>query len=129
MTKNKKILLVELVEGKDKECDSFIEKFIKAGFDVFKSSTEKEILKNCLSYKPDLVFLYVCMPSVHGVNAMKDLCDKHLWASNLPVVFYSNIDPNNEEINKFITKQEPSYYLSKSRFTPDQAVEKVKECL
>lgn len=121
---NKIILLVE--------DDSFLlealsKKFNSLGYTVFQAKNGKEGLQLALDTHPDIVLLDIIMPIMDGVTMIKEL-RKDTWGKTVPVVFSTNVMPN-DKTNEMVAQNEPSYYLIKSDTSIDEVVKKVSDVL
>lgn len=127
--KNSKILLIEIVEDEASQLKALADKFNREGFHVLQARTGDEGLKLALEERPDIILLDILMPEVDGMTMLKKLRDENSWGKHVPVIFLTNISPDNENINERITEDEPAYYLMKANLTIDDVVDKVKERL
>jgi DNA-binding response OmpR family regulator len=127
--KNKKILLIEIVEDEVSQRKALVDKFNREGFRVLQARDGEEGLRIALTEKPDIILLDILMPEIDGMTMLKKLRHENTWGKNVPVILLTNISPDSEKINKGITEDEPAYYLMKANCTIDDVVDKVKERL
>lgn len=119
-----------IVEDDDVLSEVITENLVHAEFIVIRAKNGKEGLSMALSEKPDLILLDVLMPVMDGLTMMDELRNKdHAYGKTVPVIFLTNLPPNEEKIMEAITKNEPAYYLIKSQWDLSQVVEKIKERL
>jgi CheY-like chemotaxis protein len=126
---NKKILIIEIIED-----DTFLrnvinEKLKLEGFDVLEARDGEEGLETALSKHPDLIILDIVMPKMDGLVVMEKLRQEGVWGKNIPIILFTNLNADDEKINKAIEQHQPTYYLVKSNNTINDLIEKIKECL
>ena len=122
----KKILIVE---DEMSERKALVDKFTREGFRVLKARDGEEGLAVAFKEQPSLILLDIVMPKMDGMTMLKKLRQENAWGKNVPVIILTNLNADNEKMNKEITDSEPSYYLVKSNWTISDVVEKVRERL
>lgn len=123
----KKILIVEDDEIIRK---AYVDELHDEGFLVLTAKNGQEGLDIALEKRPDLILLDILMPVMDGLTMMDELRNKdHAYGKSVPLIFLTNLEPNEERIMKAIEKNEPAYYLVKSDWNLSQVIEKIKERL
>jgi len=119
----KKILLIE---DEPVLVDLFKDKFSKEGFDIITAFDSESGLQVARIEKPDLIILDILLPTRNGIDLLKKLrVEKEI--SKTPVLVYSCLDA--PDIKNDALKLGVIEYLLKTKYTPDQLVEKIKEYL
>lgn len=93
-------------------------------YEVLTAANGEEGLKQALDTTPDLILLDIMLPSMDGIEVLRNLKtdDK---TKNIPVVMLTNID---DDISLGAAmKLGAADYLVKSNFTPQEIVEKVEK--
>ncbi len=129
MISNKKILVIEEIEDDDVIRDVLKDKFNQEGFSVLQAKDGEEGLAIALSEHPDLILLDIVMPKMDGLTVMKKLRQTNGWSKNVPIILLTDLEVDEGNINQAVADNNPTYYLVKSNFTPNELVEKVKEFL
>ena len=122
---NKKKILI--VEDEIDVNDILKDRFLEEGFNVFTAQDGEEGLKKALEVLPDLILLDVLMPKMDGVTMLKELRKKEAGKKNIPVVMLTNY--NEKEVKKESSDQGAVGYLTKTDWSLDDVVVKVKEML
>ena len=128
MTENKQ-KTTPIVEDEAPQSKTLAEEFGDEGFRVFQAQNGQEGLELALREQPDIILLDIIMPMMDGMTMMKKLREKNSWGKSVPIILLTNLSSNDEERMKAITRDEPAYYLEKSKWTLSDVVEKVKERL
>lgn len=123
----KKMLIVEIVEDEPSQRKALVEKFTMHGFSVLEAKDGEEGLKIAEMEKPDIIILDIKMPKLSGMGMLNKLRQKSEWGKHVPVIILTNLSPDDEETNRLIVENQPSYYLMKANFSIDDIVRKVKE--
>jgi two-component system, OmpR family, alkaline phosphatase synthesis response regulator PhoP len=97
------------------------------GFKTITASDGQEGLKKALSNQPDLILLDVMMPKMDGMEMMNKLRQDD-WGKKVPVIILTNKNVDDKIISQ-ITKNQPSYYLTKSNTQLYEIIEKINEVL
>ncbi len=122
----KKILIVEddrsLLRG-------LVDKFTRENFAVSFASNGVEGLSSATLNHPDVILLDIVMAQMDGLTMLEKLRAASEWGKNVPVIFLTNLSPDNDKIIARIMKDEPVFYLVKSDFMLSDVVGKVNECL
>jgi two-component system, OmpR family, alkaline phosphatase synthesis response regulator PhoP len=119
----KKILLIE--------DDVFISElykivFVKQGFEWISAPNGEVGLQKIKTEKPDMILLDIMMPTVNGIDVLKQL-KKDDALKQIPVIMLTNLaDPvvENEVMQLGALK-----YVIKSQYVPDEVVKLVSELL
>ncbi len=128
MTENKQKTIL-IVEDEAPQRKTLAEQFSDEGFLVLKAQNGQEGLEIALREQPDIILLDIVMPIMDGITVMKKLREKNTWGKNVPIILLTNLNSDDETRMKAITRDEPAYYLEKSKWTLSDVVEKVKERL
>ncbi len=119
-----------VVEDDDSIRGVYAEKLRSEGFAVFVARNGQEGLDLALREKPNLILLDLLMPIMDGLAMMNSLRGKGgQFGKDVPVIFLTNLPPDEEKIMQSIVKHEPAYYLIKSQWNLNQIVEKIRERL
>ncbi len=105
------------------------EKLAQEGFVVSGSSDGAKGLALALESHPDLILLDNNMPNMSGYQMLKTLRSSGDWGARVPVIFFTNIAPENESAAADIEAIAPSRYLMKSEISLDELTRIVKENL
>lgn len=125
MTNDKKQTIL-IVEDEPALLKAYVERFGEEGFSVLKAANGQEGFDAALKGKPDIILLDILMPVMDGLTMMQKLRENTLWDKTVPIIFLTNLSANEERIMKIITENKPAYYFSKSAFTLQAIVEKIK---
>jgi two-component system response regulator VicR len=126
---NKMVLVIETIDDEAPIQKVLHDKLTLEGFKVLGAKDGEEGLSMALNEHPDIILLDLLMPKMDGLTMMKKLRQTGEWGKKVPIILLTNLSPDDEKINKAITKDEPAYYLVKSNFTMESLVEKIKERL
>jgi DNA-binding response OmpR family regulator len=122
----KKILIVEddtsLLRG-------LTDKFTRENFTVLFAGNGVEGLSSAFLHHPDVILLDIVMPLMDGLTMLQKLRAANEWGKHVPVVFLTNLSPDNDKIIARISEDEPAYYLIKSDFLLSDVVAKVNEAI
>lgn len=105
------------------------EKLMQEGFTVLQSADGAQGLALALEKHPDLILLDNHMPNMSGYEMLKTLRGKGEWGTRVPVIFFTNVAPENEEAAADIEAIAPSRYLMKSEVSLEELARIVKENL
>ena len=115
-----------LIEDEPVLVDLFRDKFSKEGFDIITAFDSESGLQIARIERPDLIILDILLPTRNGIDFLKKLrAEKEV--SKTPVLVYSCLDT--PDIKNEALKLGVIDYLLKTKYTPDQLVEKIKEYL
>ncbi len=120
-----KILIVEDEEIMLKQ---LTERFTGEKFEIVTARDGEEGLKLALTERPDLILLDIILPKMDGMTMMKKLRQMSSWGKKVPIIILTNLNAN-DSIMKGVTENEPAYYLTKTSWTIDEVLTKVKEQL
>lgn len=98
------------------------------GFEVVTAMDGVQGLKNAEVHHPDLILLDIVLPEMDGITMMKKLRAESEWGKKVPIIILTNLNAD-DTIMKAVTENEPSYYLVKTNWKPDDVVRKVRERL
>jgi len=107
---------------------ALVDKLTREGYRVFSAPNAKEGLDRAVKHKVDLILLDIMMPEMDGVSMMKEVRKKGTWGKKVPVIFLTNLDPNDSEIKK-VKGGETDFFLVKVNWTMNSLLEKIRECL
>jgi CheY-like chemotaxis protein len=123
MKKNK----ILIIDDEPPMLTALNEAFENEGFSTLLAKDGEEGLQVALDKQPDIILLDILMPKIDGVSMMKKLRQTD-WGKNIPVIFLTNINPDDSVLNAVVETQ-PAYYLIKSDMNLDGIIAKVKEVL
>lgn len=115
-----------LIEDEPVLVDLFRYKFSKEGFDILTAFDSESGLQMARMEKPDLIILDILLPVRNGIAFLKKLRAEP-EISKIPVLVYSCLDA--PDIKNEALKLRVIDYLLKTKYTPDQLVEKIREYL
>lgn len=116
----KKVLLIE---DEPALVDLYKTKFSKEGFNVISALDGESGLQLARMEKPDFIILDILLPVRSGITFLKKLrADPEI--SKTPVFVFSCFDEQNIKKQAFDLGVED--YILKTKYTPDQLVEKIK---
>ena len=116
----KKVLLIE---DEPALVDLYKTKFSKEGFNVITAFDGESGLQLARIEKPDFIILDILLPGRNGIAFLKKLRAEP-EISKISVFVFSCIDEANIKKQAFDLGVED--YLLKTKYTPDQLVEKIK---
>jgi len=128
MTKNngKKILVIE----DDAALRNVLrDKFSLEGFNVLEAKDGEEGLAIAVSLHPDLILLDIILPKMDGITMMKKLRQADEWGRKVPIILLTNLSADEDNISQAVADCEPAYYLTKSNWSLEDLVEKIRERL
>jgi len=105
------------------------EKIAGAGFNVIRAGDGAAGLATALSDRPDLILLDNRMPNMSGYQMLKKLREEGGWGEQVPVIFFSNIEPSSKDERTDIEDVAPTAYLLKGDTDLNTIVAKIKETL
>jgi len=121
---------VLIVEDERVLAEMYQAKLELEGFRVELAYTGKEALGKMVDgFIPDLILLDILMPDLNGLDVLKEM-KKESFFRKIPVIMLTNLGEAKIDMNR-----ELSYalgvkeYLIKSRHTPEEVVEKIKQIL
>ena len=121
---NKKILIIEDEQALRVPLSATFE---AAGFQVITANNGEDGLKLALEKNPDIILLDLLMPKMDGRVMLRKLRESQ-QGKDTPVIILTVLQAD-DLIMHWIAKYEPTYYLIKSDWGPEQIVKKVKERL
>jgi DNA-binding response OmpR family regulator len=98
--------------------------FSADGFEVSTAENGNEGLSTALVEKPDLLLLDNRMPGMSGFEMLRRLRETGAWGEQVPVIFFSNIEPATREERADIASTGASYYLLKVNTSMDELLAK-----
>lgn len=119
-------LKVCIVEDEPLIQEMYKDKFEHDGFDVSTASDGEEGLGVIKKEKPDIILTDLMMPNQDGISMMKRLRQDPSF-SKTPVVILTNLD--NSETAEKTSDFNAAFYLVKSRYSPSEVANIVKEIL
>lgn len=117
----KKVLLIE---EEPVLVDLFKDKFFKEGFNILTAPDSDSGLQIARIEKPNVIILDIMLPTTSGISFLKKLRAEP-EISKTPVFVFSCLDTADVKKQAFDLKIED--YIVKTKYTPDQLLEKVKE--
>ena len=124
---NKKTILV--VEDDLPVLKALTDKLTREGFQTLQAKNGEEGFLVANKDHPDLIILDIIMPKIDGLSMLKKLRVENSWGKSVPVILLTNLDSNEERINKSVTEDEPAYYIVKTNMSMSDVVEKINERL
>ena len=118
-----------IIEDEDVQQQVIGEKLSAAGFDVMRASDGSQGLSKALANTPDLILLDNRMPKMGGFEMLSRLHESGTWGENVPVIFFSNVEPTTREERQDIEAAGAAHYLLKSETSLEDIVVKIKEIL
>ncbi|MDH4330166.1 MAG: response regulator [Candidatus Moranbacteria bacterium] len=106
--------------------DIYNKKFESAGFDVISARTGGEVLAHLKKQKFDLVLLDLVLPEMTGMDVLRKIRADHNIADT-NVAIFSNL--GEEEHFDEASKLGAIAYITKSAYTPSEAVEEIKKLI
>lgn len=103
-----------------------VQKLSKDGFTVEFVVDGVEGIKKAEEFKPDLIFLDLILPGLHGFDVLSQL-KNNPNTNYIKVVILSNLGQR-EDVDKGVALGATDYMV-KAHFTPDEIVEKAKKLL
>ena len=119
-----KILLID--DDKD-TIDIYSEFLTDAGYKVDIAKDGKEGLDKIYSGGYDLILLDIMMPKIDGLAVLKELQKHPVTTYNGPIVVLSALDQ--DYVIKTALDSGAKGFLAKSKFNPQQALEKINELI
>lgn len=119
---NIKILVVDDDEAIKRSLVNVLE---RVGFAVILANDGVEGFSIALREHPQLILLDISMPNLDGMAMMKKLRNSGEWGKTVPVILLTNLQAD-DKIMKGIVEDEPSYYLIKSEYLPEELIQKIK---
>lgn len=119
-----------LVVEDDKVQQNVLKERLQAeGFDVITEEDGEKGLATALRQHPDLVLLDNRMPHMTGFAMLKRLREHDHWGENVPVIFFSNVEPASRDEKADVESISPTAYLMKSDTDLSTIVAKIREAL
>ena len=106
-----------------------IEKISAAGFNVISASDGEMGLQTARDNQPDIILLDNMMPNMSGYEMLRRLRETGGWGEQVPVIFFSNIEPTSKDERNDLEAVQPTAYLLKSDTDLTSIVQKIKETL
>ena len=107
---------------------ALVDKLTREGYSVLSAPNGREGLTILFKNTVDLILLDIMMPEMDGISMMKEVRKKGTWGKKVPIIFLTNVDPNDSALKK-IKGGETDYYLIKINWTMNSLVAKIRECL
>jgi two-component system cell cycle response regulator len=105
------------------------EKITAEGFDVITAHDGESGYQAAIANEPNLILLDNRMPGMSGYQMLKKLRESGKYGEQVPVLFFSNIEPGSKEERTDIEAVQPTAYLLKSDTDLSSIVAKIKESL
>lgn len=116
-----------LIEDDKAQAHVYLSRLLQEGYASAWAKDGEEGLKMAFENQPSLILLDIKMPKMDGLTVMQEL-RKDEWGKKVPVIMLTNLDPT-DEITNNITKNSPSYFLSKSSVDLEDLMGKIRETL
>ncbi len=116
-----------IVEDETPLMNALRDKLVREGFMAFGAKNGEEGLKTALEEHPDLILLDLVMPKMDGMTMLKKLRSQNEWGKTARVIILTNLTSADEQRNRDVAENEPSYYLVKSDWKIEDVVKKIKE--
>lgn len=116
-----------LAEDDSMIVEIYKKKFEETGFEVVVATTGKEILNCVAKENADVMLLDLVLPELGGLDILKEIKKSGKYNSELKVVVFSNLDSEEDKIKAF--KLGADGFIPKTKYTPSELVEKIKEIL
>lgn len=114
-----------IIEDDLTELALYQKKLEEAGYTVSTEYDGQKAVERILKEKPDILLIDLGLPHVSGTDIMREV-RKNIWGMTVPIIVLTQHDCSDETLNE-ILEFNPSYYVVKSKTSPDQVVEKVKK--
>ena len=119
--------VVLIVEDEPLLQESLSEQLGDLGCTIVTAKDGDEAFQKALSTKPCLILLDILLPKMDGLEMLEKLREEE-WGRDISVIVLTNVDPNDEIINK-IKVLGVSYYFIKSNVSPLKLKSTVSEML
>ena len=96
------------------------------GFKVSLARDGEEGLEQVAKKEFDVVLLDLAMPKITGMEMMKKMREQGL--KEAPIIIYTNLVPD-DEILEGVTRDKPTYYLSKTEHSLDYVIKMIDKIL
>lgn len=124
VTINKKLKIL-VVEDENILRGVLIDMLNQSGFMATEAGDGEIGLEKALNEHPDLILLNILMPKIDGLTMLKKLRED-AWGKSVPVIFLTNVDPD-DEAQKKIIEYGASYYLIKTKISLESVINNIKE--
>lgn len=128
-TKQKTVLVVEVVEDEPSYQHILSEKLEQKGFGVVRARDGISGFDNAIEKHPDLILLDIIMPAMDGAEMLRKLRTSGAWGKNVPVFILTNVATPDDTLMKKIAEFAPTYYFEKTAISIDALIEKIHEQL
>jgi CheY-like chemotaxis protein len=118
-----------VIEDDQLQQELLVEKISSAGFNVIMASDGAEGLQTALNMEPDLILLDNRMPNMSGYEMLRRLRETGKWGEQVPVLFFSNIEPATKDEREDLEAVQPTAYILKSDTDLSGMLGKIKETL
>ncbi len=119
------MLNVMIIEDDLTELALYQKKLEEAGYTVSTEYDGQKAVERILKEKPNILLINLGLPHVSGTEIMRQVRN-NMWGMTVPIIVLTQHDCSDETLNE-ILELNPSYYVVKSKTSPDQVVEKVKK--
>lgn len=99
------------------------------GYVVRQAGDGEAALRETIDARPHLILLDVMMPEMSGFVFLKHLRADPEWGAKVPVIFLTNVNPEDEAARYIVESATPISYLIKSHTTPDDLSKEVRKVL
>ncbi len=124
---NKKTLLI--IDDEPAIRHLIAHKLTEEGFNVIEEEDGASALSKMQIVKPDMILCDIRMPGMNGFQVLKKLRASNDWGAHVPVIFLTNMMPDDDATLKEIESIEPAFYLMKNQTNVGELVAKIRERL
>ena len=118
---------VLLIEDDENEAQVYLTRLLGEGYSTTWAKDGEEGLKMALENQPSLILLDIKMPKMDGLTVMQEL-RKDEWGKRVPIILLTNLEPNDEIMNR-VSIDNPSYFLLKPSTDLEDIIAKINETL
>jgi DNA-binding response OmpR family regulator len=104
---NRKLLIVEDDPGLN---SALYDEFTHFGFTTFKAMNGMEGVQVALKQHPDIILLDMIMPQMDGMATYTEIRHDE-WGKTVPIIFLTNLNPNEQMKNAVAGDQNVKYML------------------
>lgn len=109
--------------------EMYAHKLTAEGYIVRQAVDGEAALRETVDARPHLILLDVMMPKMSGFVFLKHLRADPEWGAKVPVIFLTNVPPDDEAAKYMVSSTSPLSYLIKSNTTPDELTKEVRKVL
>lgn len=117
-------LKILLVEDDSMIVDMYKLRFEEEGYDVLVTDKGTEALEIAKKEQPAIILLDIILPEMDGFTILQEL-KKDIETKNIPVLMLTNLGQEGDQFKG--KEQGAAEYFVKSKHTPAQIMEKIRE--